>query len=125
MPNKILIIDDDIAIVETLKVLLSAVGYEAATAMDGEAGFAKALEMRPDVILLDLYLPGQDGFEVYSRLKNDENTSNSHIIVLSSFAEKPDSLDGAIQKFDIPQDAFLSKPIEPGKLLEKIKKALS
>ena len=119
MPHKVLVIDDDIAITETLKVLLNAVGYEAHVAGDGESGISKAKEIIPDIILLDLLLPNQDGFEVYREIRGIENLANVPIIVLSSFAEKPVAPDGT--ELDLPPDMFMAKPIDPGILLQKMK----
>lgn len=124
MNNRILVIDDDIAIVETLKALLNAVGYETVTALDGEDGFTKAKDALPALVILDLFLPRQDGFEVYLRLKRDESTAGIPVITLSSFADMPkfpDAADGV----KLNPEMFISKPVEPGILLQKIRSALA
>ena len=124
MKSTILVIDDDIAIVETLKALLNAVGYETLTALDGDEGFSKAKENTPALVILDLLLPSQDGFEVYLRLKKDEATARIPVIVLSSFAEIPKFPDAA-DGITIQPGMFVPKPVEPGKLLEIIRSALA
>ena len=118
--KKVLIIDDDTAIVESLRILLSVKGYETATAHDGEEGISKAREFRPGVILLDLILPKRDGFDIYRELKKDPATEGARVIFLSSFAEMPDLPSGEGIEDEITSDMFMPKPIDPGKLLEKL-----
>lgn len=124
MNKKILVIDDDIAIVETLKALLNAVGYETITALDGEDGFTKAKDTHPALVILDLLLPRQDGFQVYLRLQRDEATAGIPVIALSSFAEIP-KFPAEADGVKLNPGMFVSKPVEPGKLLQKIKTALA
>ncbi|MFA6449873.1 MAG: response regulator [bacterium] len=119
--GKILIIDDDTAIVESLKVLLSIKGYETETACDGEEGLCKAKELSPDLILLDLLLPQQDGFMIFKKLRLEANTRTTPVIVLSSFSERPDLPSGESLGDELSPDMFIPKPIDPMKLLEKIK----
>ena len=69
MAKKILIIDDDIAITESLKVLLGVKGYDVETSSDGLDGLEKAKTVSPDLIVLDLFLPGMNGPEVYAEIK--------------------------------------------------------
>ncbi len=115
---KILIIDDDIAIVETLKILLSIKGYDTAAASDGQAGVDTALAFAPDLIILDLFLPIKDGAEVYSELRSNPSTASTPVLFLSSFAEKPEMLSRPDQH--IPEDHFFPKPVDPTLLLDKI-----
>jgi DNA-binding response OmpR family regulator len=122
--KKVLIIDDDTAIVESLRILLSIKGYEIATVQDGEEGISKAREFRPGVILLDLILPKRDGIDIYRELKKDPATDGAHIIFLSAFAEMPDIPSGEGLEDEITPDMFMPKPIDPGKLLERLSRLL-
>ena len=117
MAKKILIIDDDIAITESLKVLLGVKGYGVVTASDGLDGLEKAKTESPDLIVLDLFLPGMNGPEVYAEIKKCEPpTSATPVIFLSSFSEKPDILDGQ----DVAEDMFMPKPLNPVEMLDRI-----
>ncbi len=118
--NRILIIDDDDAIVETLKILLVVKGFEIETAFDGDEGLKKAGEFQPDLILLDLLLPLHDGYEVYRGIKANPDCCDTHVLFLSSFSRKPDSLIDSDEKMDVPEEMFVPKPIDPIGLLEKI-----
>jgi len=88
MKKKILIIEDE----ETLKFLLSrefkGEGFDIEEAINGEEGLKKAKESKPDLILLDLLLPGIDGFEVLSRLKKDSNLESTPVIIISNFSQE-------------------------------------
>jgi DNA-binding response OmpR family regulator len=126
MPSgKILIIDDDTAIVESLKVLLSIKGYETETACDGEEGLCKAKDFCPDLVLLDLLLPQQDGFVIFKQLRLSAATQKTPVIVLSSFSERPDLPSGESLGAELTPDMFMPKPVDPIKLLDKIKSLLS
>jgi len=118
--RKILIIDDDTAIVESLKILLDIKGFETDTACDGMEGVSKAKSFCPDLIMLDLLLPGQDGYAVIKELKKNLATKETPVIVLSSFTETPDMSHepGFVECFK--PEMFVPKPVDPIKLLEKI-----
>ncbi len=118
MAKKVLIIDDDEAIVESLKVLLTIKGYETETACDGEDGVCKARDMHPDIILLDMLLPGHDGYEVYRELRKENVTPASRVIFLSSFSGRPDLKTGEGLENEITLDMFMPKPVDPKKLLD-------
>ncbi len=88
--KKILIIEDDRFLRELIARKLSAQGYEILEAVDGEKGLESIKEENPDIVLLDLILPGIDGFEVLSRVGKDEDLAEIPILVLSNLGQKED-----------------------------------
>lgn len=90
MTKKILIIEDDRFLRELIARKLASEGYETAEAADGENGIISAKSFRPDLILLDLILPGIDGFEVLERIKQDKETGSVLVIILSNLGQKED-----------------------------------
>jgi CheY-like chemotaxis protein len=83
MANKILVVDDEVAVRSLLKDFFTPLGYEVITAADGTEGLASAVEEVPDVILLDVMMPGIDGMEVCRRLKANEGTGAIPIIMMT------------------------------------------
>ena len=84
MPKKILLVDDEQAIVDLLGAMLAQNGYEVVTALSGKSCLKKASENKPDLIILDVLMPDVDGFEVCKLLKEDETTKNIPVIMLTS-----------------------------------------
>jgi len=88
MKKKILVIEDE----KTLRFLLNQTlveeGFEVEEAIDGEEGIQKLKESKPDLILLDLLLPGIDGFEVLSRIKRDSDSESIPVIILSNLGQE-------------------------------------
>jgi len=117
MAKKVLIVDDDIAISESLKVLLGVKGYDVDTASDGLAGLEKAKSLAPDLIVLDLFLPGMNGADVYAEIKKSGTPAASvPVIFLSSFSEKPDILNDP----SISADMFMPKPVDPLAMINRV-----
>lgn len=111
--SKILIIDDDTAILELIKVNLELLGHEAITASDGVKGFALARQELPDLIILDVMMPDVDGFTVASRIRNNSSTKDIPILMLTALSMIQDKTKG----FDAGVDDYLVKPFE----LEELK----
>jgi DNA-binding response OmpR family regulator len=88
MPKKILIIDDEQAIVKMLIDRLNVHGFDTISASDGETGFDKACRYFPDIILLDVMMPGWSGFETANRLSQDSSTANIPIIFLTGLSSE-------------------------------------
>lgn len=88
--KKILIVEDDKFLRELIARKLAKMGYEILQAVDGEKGMESIKENKPDVILLDLILPGIDGFEVLSRIGKDRELSEIPVLVLSNLGQKED-----------------------------------
>jgi len=117
MPQTILIVEDNDNNRDLLKDILSFHGYEIAVASDGQEGVDLARELRPDLILMDIQMPGMDGMTAGSILKGDRLTSGLKIIALTSFA-----MEGDREKFLAAGfDGYLAKPISTRELPGLIK----
>ncbi len=109
MPGKsVLIIDDHPVNLELVKVLLVLEGYEVHTAGDAESALLVLPELRPDLILMDVQLPGMDGLELARRLRADPMHKDTRIVALTAYAMKGD----AEKALSAGCDAYLSKPID-------------
>ena len=91
---RILVIDDDAAIAELVAVNLEMAGYEVTQAEDGIKGQALAIQMLPDLIMLDLMLPRVDGFTVCQRLRRDDRTSDIPVLMLTALSQTQDKVEG-------------------------------
>lgn len=121
MPSgTVLVVDDDPVIVNLLQVNFEIEGYDVLAATGGEAGLAQARMGHPDVIVLDVMMPGMDGLEVARRLRDDEETKAIPIILLSAKAQSAD-----IQGGLAVADDYVTKPFEPLELLERVKAVLT
>ena len=117
--ESILIVDDDINLCTVLSEELNAIGYEANYLTDGEE-VAKVLETgNIDLLLLDLKMPGTDGFNVLQKIKNNHN-SHPKIIVLTAYAD----VKSAIESARLGASDFISKPYDFDELLITIRKVL-
>jgi two-component system phosphate regulon response regulator PhoB len=116
MPSgTVLVVDDDPVIVNLLQVNFEIEGYEVLAATGGEAGLAQARTGHPDVIVLDVMMPGIDGLEVARRLRSEPGTRSIPIILLSAKAQNQD-----IQAGLAVADEYITKPFEPLELLERV-----
>ncbi len=111
----ILAVDDEESILDLLKFNIEKEGYSVETATNGEDGFKKAMELKPDVIILDVMLPKQDGLTVCRRLRQ-ENV-NTPIIMLSARSEEIDKILG----LEIGADDYMTKPFSTRELTARIK----
>jgi len=114
--GRILVVDDEIYIVHILDFSLGMEGYEVVTALDGEEGLAKAIEFKPDLIVLDIMMPKMDGYETCKALKSDERTKNTPVILLSAKGRNVDMQTG----YDVGADEYITKPFSPRKLVDRI-----
>ena len=121
MPHKILIVEDNTNNRRLLKDILIFHGYEVSTASDGKEGVALAMELMPDLILMDIQMPGMDGMTAGQILKGNPATSGLKIIALTSFAMQGDQDKFMAAGFD----GYLAKPISTRELPELIKCWLS
>jgi len=122
MPKKILIIEDDKFLRELIVQKLTKEGYEIAEAVDGEEGVKKFKEEMPDLVLLDLILPGIDGFEVLSRVKKDPEVSSVPVIILSNLGQK-DDVERGLNLGAV--DYLIKAHFTPGEIIDKIKLVLA
>ncbi|MFO7884645.1 MAG: response regulator transcription factor [Desulfobacteraceae bacterium] len=117
MQEKILIVDDEQDILELVSYNLKKEGYETLTAMSGEDGLSAAKKFRPDLMVLDLMLPGIDGLEVTRRLRADKETSKMPIVILSAKGEESDIVTG----LELGANDYVSKPFSPRELTARIR----
>ncbi|HEX3031872.1 MAG TPA: response regulator transcription factor [Bacillota bacterium] len=116
----ILVVDDESHIVELLKFNLEKEGYKVEAAFDGPGAVAKAQTMLPDLMILDLMLPGMTGLEVCKILHNGESTQDIPIIMLTAKSEEIDKVLG----LEMGADDYITKPFSPRELLARVKARL-
>ena len=114
---KILVIDDEPSIINLVSAYLKPEGYEVYTAADGNAGLKAARAFKPDLIILDLMLPGIDGIELLSRLRRE---SDVYVIMLTARTDETDKIVG----LSVGADDYVTKPFSPRELVARIKAAL-
>ena len=120
MGKRILIVDDEVQLVEMMKMRLEAAGYEVLCAYDGQAALEMAKKERPDLLILDLMLPKMDGHKVCGLLKNDSRYAKIPIILFTARAQYEDIALGR----ELGAEAYITKPFEPKILMEKIEELL-
>ncbi|MCP4751172.1 MAG: hybrid sensor histidine kinase/response regulator [Proteobacteria bacterium] len=113
--NKILIVDDNLTNQKVLKVILAS-DYDLETADSGEEALEKVYQFSPDMVLLDIMMPGIDGYEVCRRIRADESISDTKILLISAKAMLDDRLKG----YDVGADDYITKPFEDMELLAKV-----
>ena len=121
MPEKILIVDDDIDTVRLVGMMLEKQGYLIVAANNGKAALSSAQKEQPDLILLDVMMPGMDGFEVIQHLREDAETSHIPIILFTAKGEMDDKLLG----FDLGADDYLVKPVQTREMLARVNAVLT
>jgi len=115
--EKILVIDDEEKILNLVTSYLEKEGYEILTAQDGLSGLKVARAFKPDIIVLDIMLPGMDGIELLSQLRRE---SNVYVIMLTAKTEETDKIVG----LSVGADDYVTKPFSPRELTARIKAAL-
>ena len=145
MPKRVLVVDDDENTRRFLSVALEANGYEAVTAEDGDDGFNKVQEHKPDLILLDVMMPKKTGFSLFKQLRRKDEFKDIPVIMLTAVAEvlEEDETQAEGETFERPFDSlrdrlrkaiitmrdeglvkpeiFIDKPIDPEQLIEEVK----
>ena len=121
MAEKILIIDDDVDTLRLVGLMLQRQGYEISAASNGTQGLAKALEERPDLILLDVMMPDMDGYEVARRLRKNPVTVSVPILMFTAKTQLDDKVTG----FEVGADDYLTKPTHPTELQAHVKALLA
>jgi DNA-binding response OmpR family regulator len=112
----ILVVDDDADIRELVALRLSRSSYRVETAASGAEAFDRAVELRPDLIVLDVNMPGQDGFETSSRLRQHPATSHIPVVFLTARAQEADVVTG----YAHGGDGYIRKPFDPGELVARV-----
>ena len=118
--KSILAIDDDMIQRTMIEKTLQKRGFSVMTAENGEVGLDMAVNNKPDVILLDVILPGMRGYEVCRRLKKDERTKDIPILFLTALDDPKE----VIAQYDMGGEVHLSKPINPRELISQIEISL-
>ncbi len=121
MNRKILVVEDDPSALRLVVYTLEQEGYQVITASDGLEGVRKARDEHPDLIILDIMLPGLDGYEVCQQLRKEPETAKFPILMLSAKAREIDKDTG----LKIGADDYLAKPADPSTIVAKVKALLA
>src|SRR5215470_11938443 len=117
----VLVVDDDLDLIELITDGLILVGgHKVVAATDGATGLERFFEVRPDCVVVDVRMPGLNGYQFVRALRGDPETAHTPIIVLSAMAQERDTLAGLLSG----ADAYLYKPVKVAELLETIDRAL-
>lgn len=120
MQKKILVVDDEKDITETLSFMLKAAGYDVITASDGEEGLKFAKEENPDLIILDVMMPKINGYKIARLLKYDNKYKHIPIIMVTARGQDSDKLIGE----ETGADEYITKPFEFEEVLTNVQKYL-
>jgi CheY-like chemotaxis protein len=115
-PRRILLVEDNADAAESMMLLLQARGHEVTVVNDGHDALATARRIAPEVVLLDLGLPGMDGFQLAAALRAMPETSRAHLIAVSGYGQEKDRARSAQAGFDL----HLVKPVDPERLVQAI-----
>jgi pilus assembly protein CpaE len=121
MAEKILIIDDDVDTLKLVGLMLQKQSYQIVAANNGMQGLEKAENENPDLIVLDVMMPGMDGYEVAKRLRSNPLTANTPILIFTAKTQLDDKVTG----FEAGADDYLTKPTHPSELNAHIKALLA
>ncbi len=116
----VLVVDDEKDILELIRYNLEKEGYSTHCTATGEDGLKAAAGLKPDIIVLDLMLPGLDGLEVCKKLKQDEKTRRIPVIMLTAKTEDTDIVSG----LELGADDYLTKPFSPRVLIARLRAVL-
>lgn len=114
--NRVLIVEDDPSVLRATSYILEKEGYEVITAQNGLEGLKKAKESSPDLLILDVMLPGIDGFEICHSLRGEPQTANLPIVMFSAKGQQSDKDTG----MKMGADDYLTKPVDRTVLLDKV-----
>ncbi len=120
MSIRVLVVDDNFVNVKLLEELLKSASYQVATALSGEAALEKVRQSRPDIVLLDVMMPGMDGYEVCRRIRQSEKAARLPVIMVTAL-DKPGDREMGLAA---GADDFLNKPVDDGVLLPAMRRAL-
>ena len=118
--RKVLIADDETNIRNILDFTLHAEGFDVVAARNGDDAYTLALGEQPDLVILDVMMPGTNGFETCRRLKADRRTARIPVILLTARGSREDRRTGG----DAGADAYVTKPFSPGKLIAAVQDLL-
>ncbi len=121
MAQRLLIVQDDPGVLRAMSYMLGKEGYDVLTAVNGLEGLKKAKEENPDLLVLDVMLPGLDGFEICHRLRAEPPTAKLPILMLSAKGQAADKSMG----LGVGADEYLTKPVERLVLLGRVEALLA
>jgi len=119
--KRILIIEDNPSVLRAISYMLEKEGYDMLTAVNGLVGLKKAKEENPDLLILDVMLPGIDGFEICHRLRAESQTAQLPILMLSAKGQAADKSTG----LGVGADEYLTKPVERSVLISTVEALLA
>ncbi len=114
--QKILVVEDEVDIADLIRYNLERAGYQVFKAHDGITGTELAFKERPDLVVLDLMLPGRNGVGVFKEIKRDSRTANVPVIMLTARAQTEDRIQG----LEMGADDYLTKPFSPKELVLRV-----
>jgi CheY-like chemotaxis protein len=125
MPKKILAIDDDVHILPVLAEMLGRTGYEVVTAGSGSAGLRALADGGIDLVVLDVKMPGMDGYETYEEIRHNSRTGKIPVLFLTAFkdafsADKDEAMKAWLEHFGEGTTDVLYKPVSPEDLTVKV-----
>lgn len=127
MPKKIMIIDDDIDLVETMRITLESENYEVIDAQEGQKGLEILKKEKPDLLILDVMMGTLDeGFHIAYQIRNDEEIKDIPILMITAVgAQTGFEFDMQRDEDFLPVNEFIEKPVNPKVLLDTVKRNLS
>jgi DNA-binding response OmpR family regulator len=117
---RVIVIDDEADILQLIRMKLSRKGFDVTTASNGDEGIEKVLRDKPDVMIVDIMMPGKDGYQVVTEVKARLREDSPVIIMLTSKTEDADMVKG----LSMDVDDYITKPFSPRELIERINVAL-
>ena len=121
MSKRILVIEDDPASLRLMQYILEHKGYEVLTAVNGLDGLKKARSEEPDLVILDVMLPGMDGFDICYHLRAEPQTAKLPILMLSAKAREVDRDTG----LKVGADYYITKPVAPAEIISNVEALLA
>jgi len=118
----IVCIEDEPEMIDLIRLILGRRGFDVHGALDGAEGLRLVAEIQPDLVLLDLMMPGMDGWEVYQQMKADESMRGIPVIVVTAKAQ---SIDKVLGLHIAKVDDYIAKPFSPQELTDSVEKVIS
>ncbi len=119
--KQVIVIEDDPEMIELVKLILTKDGFDVIGVDNGRDGLTRIGEVLPDVVLLDLMMPGMDGWEVYQAVKANETTKHIPVIIITAKAQ---SIDRVLGLHIAKVDDYITKPFSPSELVNSVRKVL-
>ncbi len=121
MPASVLVVDDEPNIVLSLEFLMRQAGFDVRTARDGDAALAAIAERPPDLVLLDLMIPGRDGYEICQAIRSDPACARTRIVMLTARSREVEREKGLA----LGADDYVTKPFSTRDLVERVRQLLA